>query len=137
MARRKGRILAFQALYSHDLGNVPLDNILDFSWVESSTLERLSSDDTLTFARLIISGTLEHLDEIDKLIKDHLVSWDFERLNRVDLAILRMSIYSLLYQKDIPSPIVIDEAIEISKEYGSDESYTFINAMLDNIRKSL
>lgn len=137
MARRKGRILAFQALYSHDVGNVPLDNILDFSWVESSTLERLSSDDTLTFARLIISGTLEHLDEIDKLIKDHLVSWDFERLNRVDLAILRMSIYSLLYQKDIPSPIVIDEAIEISKEYGSDESYTFINAMLDNIRKSL
>ena len=137
MARRKGRILAFQALYSHDVGNVPLDNILDFSWVESSTLERLSSDDTLTFARLIISGTLEHLDEIDKLIKDHLVSWDFERLNRVDLAILRMSIYSLLYQKDIPSPIVIDEAIEISKEYGSDESYTFINVMLDNIRKSL
>ncbi len=137
MARRKGRILAFQALYSHDVGNVPLDNILNFSWVESSTLERLSSDDTLTFARLIISGTLEHLDEIDTLIKKHLVSWDFDRLNRVDLAILRMSIYSLLYQKDIPSPIVIDEAIEISKEYGSDESYTFINALLDNIRKTI
>jgi N utilization substance protein B len=137
VARRKGRILAFQALYSHDVGNVPLDNILNFSWVESSTLERLSSDDTLTFARLIISGTLEHLDEIDTLIKKHLVSWDFDRLNRVDLAILRMSIYSLLYQKDIPSPIVIDEAIEISKEYGSDESYTFINALLDNIRKTI
>ncbi len=137
MARRKGRILAFQALYSHDVGNVPLDSILDFSWVESATLERLSADDTLTFARLIISGTLEHLEEIDALIKSHLVSWDFERLSRVDLAILRMSIYSLLYQKDIPSPIVIDEAIEISKEYGTDESYTFINAMLDNIRKSL
>ena len=135
MARRKGRILAFQALYSWDLGNVDVDNILDFSWVEKETLERMG-EESLTFTRLLVSGTIEHIEEIDSVIKAHLTNWDFDRLNKVDLAILRISVYPLLFQKDIHSSIIIDEAIDISKEFGSDDSFKFINAVLDSIRKS-
>lgn len=135
MARRKGRILAFQALYSWDLGNVDVDNVLDFSWVEKETLERMG-EESLTFTRLLISGTIEHIEEIDFVIKSHLTNWDFDRLNKVDLAILRISVYPLLFQKDIHSSIIIDEAIDISKEFGSDDSFKFINAVLDSIRKS-
>ncbi|MCR4790207.1 MAG: transcription antitermination factor NusB [Treponemataceae bacterium] len=137
MARRKGRILAFQALYSWDMGNMDLDNLLSFSWVEEEKLSKLG-EDSLTFARLLVSGTVEHLTEIDDAIKSNLSeNWDFSRLNKVDLAILRISIYPLMFQKEIHPSIIIDEAIAISKEYGSDESFKFINAVLDSIKKSL
>ena len=135
MARRKGRILAFQALYSWDLGNVDVDNVLDFAWVEKETLERMG-EESLSFTRLLVSGTIEHIEEIYSVIKSHLTNWDFDRLNKVDLAILRISVYPLLFQKDIHSSIIIDEAIDISKEFGSDDSFKFINAVLDSIRKS-
>jgi N utilization substance protein B len=135
VARRKGRILAFQALYSWDLGNVDINNILDFSWVEQETLDKMG-EESLSFTRLLVSGTIEHIEEIDSVIKSHLTNRDFDRLNKVDLAILRISVYPLLFQKDLHSSIIIDEAIDISKEFGSDDSFKFINAVLDSIRKS-
>lgn len=136
MARRKGRILALQALYSWDVGHVSEEDLLTFSWVEPERLEK-TGDESLAFARLLITGTIEHIDTIDSYIKKYLESWDFERVNKVDLAVLRISIYPLLYQKDIHPTIIIDEAIDISKEFGSDDSFKFINAVLDNISKSL
>lgn len=136
MARRKGRILAFQALFSYDVGNISEESLLDFSWVDDAVLERMGEDGRL-FARLLVSGTIEHLEEIDENIKAHLSNWNFERLNKVDLAILRMSTYSLMFQKDMHPSIVIDEAVDISKEYGSDESYKFVNAVLDGIHKGM
>jgi len=90
-----------------------------------------------SFARLLVAGTIEHVSEIDELIKKHLDSWDFNRINKVDLAILRVSVYPLLYQKDLHPSIVINEAVDISKEFGSDDSFKFVNAVLDNIRKDL
>ena len=136
MARRKGRIIAFQALYSWEMGNTDLDNLLSFSWVGEEKLSKMD-DDVLTFARLLVSGTIEHLEEIDSAIKSSLnENWDFSRLNKVDLAILRISAYPILFQKDIHPSIVIDEAIDISKEFGTDDSFKFINAVLDSIRKA-
>ena len=99
-------------------------------------LERMG-EDGLTFARLLITGTIEHIVDIDGMIKKHLTNWDFDRLNKVDLAILRMSAYPLMFQKDIHPTIVIDEAIDISKEFDSDDSFKFLNAVLDNIRKAV
>lgn len=136
MARRKGRILAFQALYSWDANRITLEELLDFSWIEDEKREKLG-EDGIAFPRLLIAGAIEHMDEIDDRIKENLTNWDFDRLNKVDLAILRMSIYSLLYQKDMHPSIVIDEAIDISKEFGSDDSFRFINAILDSIRKKV
>ena len=134
--RRKGRILAFQALYAWDVSRLSLSTLLDFGWIEEDKRERLG-EDGIAFPRLIIAGTIEHIEEIDGHIKAHITNWDFDRLNKVDLAILRMSVYSLLFQTDLHPTIVIDEAIDISKEFGSDESYKFVNAVLDSIRKKL
>lgn len=134
MSRRKARILAFQALYSFDVGKMNSEQLVSLSWVESKSLEKLSESSNL-YARLLIAGTLENLERIDENISKNLTNWDFDRLNRVDLAILRISAYALLYQKDLHPSIVIDEAVQIAKEFGSDDSFKFINAVFDNIQK--
>jgi N utilization substance protein B len=135
-ARRKGRIIAFQSLYRYDLSGASLAELLDFSWMESERPEKTPAE-TLSFARLLISGALENLPRIDEIIKGQLENWDFARLNRVDLALLRMSVYCLLHQSDIPPTVTIDEAVDISKTYGTADSYRFINGVLDGVRKKL
>ena len=139
-SRRKGRILAFQALYSWDLhnGETPSRTIppglLDFSWaVQTSPL----AEETKAFSRLLVTGTVENIKVVDEMIQKHLVNWEIKRLNRVDLAIIRMSAYTLMFQTDMPPSIVIDEAVDISKEFGTDDSYRFVNGVLDSIRKTV
>ncbi|HOZ71059.1 MAG TPA: transcription antitermination factor NusB [Spirochaetales bacterium] len=133
-SRRKARILAFQAIYAWDASSVGYDELLSFSWLGEDSLA--SSDEELkAFAGLIVSGTIENVEAVDAAIKRHLEHWAFERLKRVDLAILRVSVYSLVYQRDIPAQITIDEAIEIAKEFGSEDSYRFINGVLDAVWK--
>lgn len=83
---------------------------------------------------MMVLGTIENITEIDKAIQANLDNWVIERLNSVDKAILRLSVYSLLYQKDTPPPIVIDEAINLAKGFGTDDSYKFVNAVLDSIK---
>jgi len=140
-SRRKGRILAFQALYSWDAvqnrktsiqeNSIP-EGLLDFSWVSNQPDEEMSA-----FSRLLVSGTIENIEAVDSMIRKHLDNWELKRLNKVDLAILRMSAYTLMFQTEMPPSIVIDEAIDISKEYGTDDSYRFVNGVLDGIRKTL
>ncbi|MHC6202879.1 transcription antitermination factor NusB [Breznakiellaceae bacterium SP9] len=144
-SRRKGRIVAFQALYSWEAcakkgtaqsssSTVIPDGLLDFAWLEHSS----TYDETLfSFARVLVIGTIENIQAIDRMIEKHLQNWDFSRLNRVDLAILRMSTYTLMFQADMSPAIVINEAIGICEEYGCDDSYRFINGVLDSIRKTI
>ncbi len=132
--RRKGRIIAFQALYSFDIAFREIDELFTFSWIDKERRGRLK-EETLAFSRLLVKGTIENLPVIDEKIKEHLEHWDFSRLSRVDLAILRMSVFCLLYQPDIPATVTIDEAIDIAREFGTDESYRFINGVLDSIQK--
>jgi len=155
-SRRKGRILAFQALYSWDTGysqtgdkSIP-DGLLDFPWLEPSAEPRSGiaygsppagtkplEDEIIVFARLLVTGTIENIGAIDSMIEKHLENWDLKRLNRVDLAVLRMSVFTLMFQTDIHPSIVIDEAVELSKEFGTDDSYRFVNGVLDSVRKTL
>jgi transcription antitermination protein NusB len=146
-ARRKGRILAFQTLYAYELCSVGSlqgrsgvneaeGQSLEFSWIDVSNMERINQE-SIDFARLIAAGTIQNLNEIDGQIKTQLEHWDFSRINKVDQALLRIGVYSLLFQKDIPASVTIDEAVDISKEYGTDESYRFVNGVLDGIRKNL
>ena len=133
MARRKSRLIAFQAIFSWDAGGETLEDLLQFSWVDSK--QNLDESD-LSFSRILIAGTIENIEQIDELIKTHLAkNWTFDRLNKVTLAILRISIFSIIHQKEISPSIVIDEAIDLAKQFDSDESFKFINAMLDTIRK--
>ena len=147
MSRRNGRVIAFQALYSWDVTKASLDELLTFSWLQKDAeIEAASqeapvelsetSKEERTFASLIIAGTISHIDEIDKLIESHLsASWSMERISRVALAILRTSVYELLFQNGAEPKIVIDEAVNIAKDFDTDDSYKFINAVLDKIGK--
>ena len=147
MSRRNGRVIAFQAVYSWDVTKASLDELLTFSWlqkdseIEEGTQEQApelseTAKEERTFASLIIAGTISHIDEIDKLIETHLSSsWSMERISRVALAILRTSVYELLFQNGADNKIVIDEAVNIAKDFDTDDSYKFINAVLDKIGK--
>lgn len=142
MSRRKARVTAFQALYSWDVGGISEKDVLELAWLSSDSdgeeAERPAfNDEAMAFIRMLIAGTIENIARIDELIKKHLTNWEFDRVNRVTVAILRMSVYSMLFVKDIAPLIVIDEAVDIAKNYGPDDSYKFVNAILDNIKKSL
>ena len=139
-SRRKGRILAFQALFSWDIqfsqtgdASIP-EGLLDFSWADGDApLDEKSA----AFPRLLVTGTVENIAGIDSMIQKHLENWDLSRLNKVDLAVLRMSVYTLMFQSETPPSVVIDEAVEISREFGADDSYRFVNGVLDSVRKTL
>ena len=147
MSRRNGRVIAFQALYSWDVTKSSLDDLLSFSWlqkdaeIEAGTHQSAAdlsetAKEERTFASLIIAGTISHIDEIDKLIENHLSSsWSMDRISRVALAILRTSVYEILFQNGAETKIVIDEAVNIAKDFDTDDSYKFINAVLDKIGK--
>ena len=129
-ARRKARELALQMLYQHDLsGNAP-DAIV-------GTFEDLqkSKANTRDFAVRIFQGTLEHLAEIDQMIVAQADNWRIERMAVVDRNIIRMSVYEFLHETDTPKLVIIDEAIEIAKKFGTQKSSQFINGILDGILK--
>jgi len=143
VSRRKARIIAFQALYSWDVSKSSLEDLLTFTWLQKdSALSKENEEEVLsdnakeerTFASLIIAGTIEHISEVDKLIESHLSdSWSMDRINKVTLAILRTSVYEMKFQADAKPFVVIDEAVNIAKDYGTDDSFKFINAVLDKI----
>ena len=132
MNRHDSRVAAVQGLYSWDMNeNKEAADVTSFNWIEAKR-----EGDDLTYARLMLSGTLENISEIDSEIKSRLSpKWDFSRVNKVTLAILRVSAYSLLYQKDLESAIIINEAVEIAKSFGIDDQTAFINGILDRISK--
>ena len=89
IGRRRGRILAFQALFAWDAGSLSPDDLLRFPWAERTSKE--VHDEDLLFSQLLFLGTVEHINKIDTLITKNLENWDFNRLKLVDKAILRLS----------------------------------------------
>ncbi|PIE04955.1 MAG: transcription antitermination factor NusB [Spirochaetales bacterium] len=129
--RREGRIVAFQALYAWEETRIEPAELIQFEWMDTPPEEKVR-----VFASLIVQGTLESLEDIDSWIRKCLKKWSFERLNKVDLAILRTGTYALLYQQDIPPSVSIDESVEIAKQFAAPDSFRFINGVLDGIRKA-
>ena len=129
-ARRKARELALQMLFQHDMsGNGP-DAII-------STFEELqkSKPNTREFATKIFRGTVDHMPQIDEMIQGQAENWRLSRMAVVDRNIIRMSIYELLEESETPKLVIIDEAIEIGKKFGTQKSSQFINGILDGILK--
>ena len=129
-ARRKARELALQMLFQHDIsGNEP-DMIC-------STFEDLqkSKPNTREFAVRIFRGTVDHLPQIDDMIQRQADNWRLSRMAVVDRNIIRMSVYEFLHETDTPKLVIIDEAIEIAKKFGTQKSSQFINGILDGILK--
>ena len=132
--RRSARVLAVQSLYRYDLCGGSVADVVDLSWMDAVQRDSLS-EEARAFARLLVAGSIENLQAVDGCIDRQLEHWDLERLSRVDLAILRMSVYCLMHQRDVPPSVVINEAVEIAKLYGTDDSYRFVNGVLDGVRK--
>jgi N utilization substance protein B len=126
--RRKARELALQALYQTDMTGDYSPRAIEFFLAHFE-----GSAKAKEFARGLVSGVLSHRDEIDRLIKQSTDHWKLSRMAKVDLMILRMASYELLFCPDIPLNVSMDEAIEIGKRYGSADSPTFINGVLDQV----
>lgn len=109
------------------------NDLLTFPWAERAGKE--VHDEDFLFSQLLFLGTVEHINEIDALIIKNLENWDFNRLKLVDKAILRLGTYSLLFQQDTDPRIVINEAVSIARTYGTDDSFKFVNAVLDSIKR--
>ena len=124
-------MIALQALYQFDITKKNIDDILTFNWIEKKY-----DAATIDFAKKIIRGTIQYLRGIDHAIAAQLEHWGLDRLSYVDRAILRFSTYSLLHQDDVPDTVAINEAIDIAKIFGNDDSYRFVNGVLDGIRKT-
>lgn len=87
-------------------------------------------------AKELVEGTVEHLEQIDALIRERADNWRLERMPAVDRNILRLAIFELLYEEDVPKLVVVDEAIELAKQFGSEQSSRFVNGLLDGLLRA-
>jgi N utilization substance protein B len=129
--RRKGRELALQALYQIEMTGDPSGAAVDLflQHFEGNTKAK-------EFARRLVSGTVSQRAEIDRLIAQATEHWKIERLAKVEFVLLRMAAYELVFCADIPTSVTLDEAIEIAKRFGSEDSAGFINGVLDHVAQS-
>lgn len=134
--RHEARELAVETLYALDF-NDELDSSADLHLLPGKSEEEMKAlgEDVLFYSRYLISGVLSHRDEIDTIISKYSINRPLDKINLVDRNILRIAVFSMLYEKDLHPSIVINEAVNLSQEMSTDVTYKFINGMLDNISK--
>jgi N utilization substance protein B len=158
--RRTAREMAVQMLYQSDLGGSALPQIFrTFDLSEYLAREREAGDqekkvvrtpeeeraeavrrrkrvdEAFQFAQELVQGTLDHREKIDEMIRGQADNWRLERMPAVDRNVLRLAIYEMLHETDTPKLVVVDEAIELAKKFGSEQSGRFINGLLDGLLK--
>jgi transcription antitermination protein NusB len=124
--RRRGREYALQMLYAMDLTSYAPDEV----FAGFNAIQDLNRD-AFFYARRLVDGVHGHLDEIDAVLARFAEHWKIHRMAAVDRNLLRLGIYELMYLKDIPFPIIINEALEIVKEFSDQEGTQFVNGILD------
>jgi transcription antitermination protein NusB len=130
--RRKARELALMILYELEFRPGEAKAILDTFWQD-----HLVPQDVRAFTESLVRGTVESGPELDRLIAANAAHWSLARIALVERNILRLAVYELVYRDDIPERVAINEAIELAKLYGSQESGAFVNGILDQIRLAL
>jgi len=127
--RHHARMAVVSLLYAYDLGN---GNIAEHTAeiLEEKKIRNKQKD----FALSLYDGVMQNLEKIDEAIKKHLKDWDFERLGSIERATLRLAGYEIIFG-DLDSAVVINEAVEITKAFGTEQSPKFINGVLDSISK--
>ncbi len=128
MKRREAREKALQALFQIDVGKVEKETALEH------VIEESEAD---SYLMELVDGATDHAAEVDRMIESNLENWKLDRLSNIDRNILRLTTYELLYSKDIPQNAAINEAIELAKLFGDDQSPKFVNAVLSKIKNSL
>lgn len=131
MGRKQAREGAMKLLFQMDKTNNYSDETFEIF------LQNFSYDESETkYIRRTIREIIEKKDEIDELIEEQLKGWSINRLASVDLAVLRIAIYEILYRDDIPIEVSINEAIETTKKYSLEDSYKFVNGVLGGFVRS-
>lgn len=131
--RRDGRVAALQFLYAWSMNppaNLANDLVTFFENCESPR-------EHYAFGEELIQGVIEHVGEIDAHIKSLAHNWEFDRIAKIDLAIMRLAMFEMIYRKDIPPVVSINEAIDLSKQFSNADAKRFINGILDRLKDKL
>ncbi len=131
--RRDCRTCAIQFLYQWELNKPEQLNDALRIFIEDQEFDR----EYYAFAEELIHGAIEQIEQIDKAIMENASNWTFNRIAKIDLAILRLAIHELLHRKDIPPIVSINEAIDLSKLFSNPDSKRFINGILDKMKDSI
>jgi len=129
LSRRISRENAMKLLYQFQLRDDDIDEQIGLFLNETEGLEQLDKE----FFLDVLHGVVNNKEEIDSIIQSHAKGWGLERMPKVDLAIMRLAVYELKYRKDIPVNVSINEAVELAKKYGGDQSRNFINGVLGKV----
>lgn len=129
--RRKARELALQLLYQHDIAGTPPEEMF-----RSTEEYAEAKPEVQEYAARLLLGTLQNREELDAKLSERSEHWRLGRMPAVDRNLLRLALYELLYERDTPHAVVIDEAVEIAKKYSTPSSGPFVNGVLDGIRRA-
>jgi N utilization substance protein B len=128
--RRLSREIALKVLFQIDLVSTNIEEALKYNFKNGKYL-----DEVKEFTLQLVKGVMSNLPEIDKAINNYADNWSLERITNIDRNILRMAIYEILYLKNIPKSVSINEAVELAKKYGTKSSSSFVNGVLGKIDK--
>jgi N utilization substance protein B len=131
--RRAGRVAALQYLFAWSIN--PPTNLANDLQTFFETQE--NPRETYSYGEEIINGVIEHIADLDARIKGLAHNWEFDRIARIDLAILRVAVFEMLFRKDIPPVVSINEAIDLSKQFSNADAKRFINGILDRLKDQL
>jgi N utilization substance protein B len=126
--RRKARTVALQVLYESDLAGHDVEAALAYILDQSG----LSGEDA-DFARRLVGGVIQNKEQIDRYIRKFAPAWPLEQLSTVDRNILRLAIFEILLDNNVPVKVAINEAVELAKKFGSDSSSRFVNGVLGSV----
>ncbi len=130
--RRKSREYALQVLYAIDLNPTPVDEFFQSFWELNK-----SRPEIMDYSMGLVHGTVDKKKEIDALISKHSSNWKVARMAVTDRNILRLATYELMEEPGVPAKVIINEAIEIARKFGTTDSATFVNGVLDSIHQAM
>lgn len=133
MSRKVAREVALKIVFARLLGG---ESNYDYVIEQADTKIKATADD-VSFANEIISGISNNLDMLNNMISSHAIGWALDRMPKIDLCILHIALYEMIYRPDIPHSVSINEAVELAKKFSNDKSPTFINGILGTLSKQL
>lgn len=136
-ARRSGREAALQMLFQLEASAAGADFVIEMFWRAATEADFTPDPEGRSYADTIVRGVADSLGKVDGLITAASKNWRLERMSRVDRNLLRMGTWELMAQADVPRAVVIDEAVELAKAYGTEDSSGFVNGVLDRVATDL
>lgn len=131
MARKTARQVAMQLIYQYELGGDGVSSTIE----ESMEKPDLNAED-MAYIQAMLDGSEQKKQELDEQIAKYAVGWSLERIAKVDLSILRLALFEVLYRKDIPESVSINEAIDLAHMYSTPEAASFINGILGSVSRA-